>query len=163
MLLSTIRDEMFNSDKPSFPHVLEFNKLLYLLLINSFVSIFSLATGIFLGHINVLFRIISSDLFCFILIFLKRKGASSLIITSSCGFSSNVLRSDIAILVFYTFCVEVQGEYAGLSMKCLSPLFSGIEHEIELTISMNDINSFMHNLRGLKSSTQTCTPPCNCT
>jgi hypothetical protein len=42
---------------------------------------------IFPAHINALFRIISYyDLICFILLFLKRKGASSLVITSSCGF-----------------------------------------------------------------------------
>ncbi len=46
-------------------------------------------------------------------------------------------------------------------MKRSSPLFSGIEHDIERIVSMNDINSFMYNLRGHKSSTQACTPPCN--
>ena len=71
---------MFNSGKTSFPHVYEFNKLLYLL-INNLVNIFSLVTGVFLAHIRVLFGIISSDLNCFILIFWKRKGASSLVIT----------------------------------------------------------------------------------
>jgi len=97
------------------------------------------------------------------LFYLKRKGASSLAITSSCGFSAHSLRSDIATLVLCTLCVEVQGEFAGLSMKCFSLLFSGIEHDIELIVSMNDINSFMNNLRGRKRSTQACTHPCNCT
>jgi hypothetical protein len=67
------------------------------------------------------------------------------------------------ILAFCTLCVEIQGESAGLSMKCFSPLFSEIEHYIELIVSMNDINSFMYNFRGRKSSTQACTPPCNFT
>ena len=140
---------MFNSGKTSFPHVSEFNKLLYLLLINIFVNIFSLVTCIFSGHINVVFRIISfAYLICFILFFLLREGASSLAITSSYVFSAHSLRSDIAILVFCTLCVEVQGEFAGLCMKFFSLLFSGIEHDIELIVSMNDINSFMYNLRG---------------
>jgi hypothetical protein len=52
------------------------------------------------------------------------------------------------ILVFRTFCVDVQGEFAGLSMKCVSPLFSGIENDIDQIVSMNDINSFMCHLRG---------------
>ena len=66
------------------------------------------------------------------------------------------------IFVLCTLCVEVQGEYAGLSMKCFSPLFSGIEHDIKPIVSMDDINSCMYNLRGRKSSTQAYTPPCNC-
>jgi len=143
---------MFISGKTSFPHVSEFNKLLYLLLVNIFVNIFSLATCIFSGHLNVLFRIIfSADSICFIWIFLKRKGASSLVITSSCGFSAHFLINDIVILVFCTFCVNVQGEFVGLSMKCYSPVFSGIEPDIELIVSMNDIDSFMSNLRDRKN------------
>ena len=73
------------------------------------------------------------------------------------------MRSDIEILVFFTFCIEVQGKFVGLSMKCSSPLFSGIEHDIDLIVSIIDINPFLYNLRGRKISTQACTPPCNCT
>jgi hypothetical protein len=74
------------------------------------------------------------------------------------------LRSDVVTLVFCTLCVEVQGESVGyLSMKCFLLLFSGIEHDIELIVSMNDINSCMYNVRGPKSSTQACTLPCSCT
>ena len=67
------------------------------------------------------------------------------------------------ILVSCTFCVEVQGEFAGLSMKCFSPVFSEIEHDIELIVFMNAINSFIYNLRGHKSSAQTYTPACTYT
>jgi len=67
------------------------------------------------------------------------------------------------ILVLCTLCVEVQGECVGLSMECVPPLFSGIEYDIEVIASMNDINLFMHNLRCRKRSTQACTPQCNCT
>jgi hypothetical protein len=48
----------------------------------------------------------------------------------------------------------MQGKSAGLSMKCFSTLFSGIEHDSELIVSMNDINSFIYNLRDRKSLTQ---------
>jgi len=95
--------------------------------------------------------------------FLKRKGASSLVITSPCGFSAHLFRSDIATLVFCTFGVEVQGKSVGLSMKWFSPLFPGIEHNIDLIVSIHEINSFMYILRGRKSSTQACIPPYNCT
>jgi hypothetical protein len=47
------------------------------------------------------------------------------------------LRSDIVILLFCTFGVEVQGKFAGLSMEWFSPLFSEIEHDIDLIISIN--------------------------
>jgi len=104
MLPSSIWDEMFNLGKTSFTHVSKSNKLLYLL-INIFLNIFSLVAGFFSAHISVLFRIIPSDLNCYILIFLKRKGASSLVITSSCGFSTHYFRSDIVILVIFKFCV----------------------------------------------------------
>ena len=118
----------------------------------------------FFRHVNVLLRVKSfADLICFILIFLKRKGASSLVITSFCGFSAHLLRSEIAILVLCTFCVEVQGKSADLSMKWFSPLFSVIEHDIYLIVSINDINSLMHNLRDRKSATQARTPSYNCT
>jgi hypothetical protein len=114
---------MFNSGKTSFPHVSEFNKLLYLLLINIFLTYFPLQQ-VFSAHIIVLFGIISSDFNCFILFYFKRKGASSKVITSCCGFSAHFFISNIVILVFCTFCVEVQGESAGLSMECVSPLSS---------------------------------------
>ena len=116
---------MFNSGKTSFPHVSEFKKLLYILLINIFVKICSLATGIFLRQINVLFLVKSSgDLICFILKRISdRKGASSLVIASPCGFSARLLRSDIVILEFCTFCVEVQGKSDVLSMKCVHHYF----------------------------------------
>ena len=51
---------------------------------------------------------------------------SILVITSSCGFSAHFFRSDIVILVLCTLGVEVQGESDGLSMECVSQLFSGI-------------------------------------
>ncbi len=104
----------------------------------------------------------AKDLYYF-LIFLKRKGASSVVITSSCVFSAHFLRKDIVILVFCTLCVEVQGESSSLSMECASPIFSGIECDIEGIVSIKDTNSFMYNLRRRKSSTQGCAPPCNCT
>ena len=65
-----------------------------------------------------------------------------LVITSSCGFSAHFFKSDIVLLVFCTLCVEVQGEYVVLSMECVSQLFSGIEYDIELIVSVNDINCF---------------------
>ena len=65
------------------------------------------------------------------------------------------------ILVFCIVCIEVQSESTGLSMECVSPLFSGMKYDIELIVSMNDVISVMYNLRCRKSSTQDCTPPCN--
>ena len=117
---------------------------------------------VFPSSIRVLFEIISSDLNYFISIFSNRK-ASSLVITSSYGFSAHYFRSHIVILLFCTLRVEVQGEFTGLSMECASPLSSVIEYNIEPIVSMNCINSHMNNLRCRKSSTQGCTPPCNCT
>ncbi len=67
------------------------------------------------------------------------------------------------MLVLCTFCVHVQGESVGLSMKYFPSLFTGIEHDIELIVSMNNINLFMYHLRGRKNLSQACTPPCNCT
>ena len=64
----------------------------------------------FSAHIIVLLRIIFSDLHCFILIFLKRKGASTLVISSSCVFSARFSISDIVILVFCILFAKVQAE-----------------------------------------------------
>jgi hypothetical protein len=48
-------------------------------------------------------------------------------------------------------------------MKYFSPRFTGIEHDIDLIVSIHFIKSFMYNLRGRKILTQACTPSFNCT